>query len=71
MSECRGTGAALVRDVESELRAAALRIVCVQTARWNADGMRFYEAIGYTKRVTMPAYFGAKNDALWFDKRLS
>lgn len=68
----RGIGADLAGAVESALRAARLRRVCVQTAAWNADGVRFYERMGYRRRAGLPGYFG-DDEALtmvWLDKAL-
>lgn len=66
----RGIGAALVLATEERLSAARLRRVCVQTAEWNADGIRFYERLGYRRAASLPGYFG-DDPALtmvWMDK---
>jgi len=67
---CRGLGTALVRDVERELGALGARMVCVQTASWNVDGVRFYERLGYVVRTHMPGYFDDEHELIWLDRRL-
>ncbi len=65
----RGLGAELVRAVEREVAAVGARIVCVTTASWNLDAIRFYERVGFTVRARMPEYFGDRNDLVWLDHR--
>jgi ribosomal protein S18 acetylase RimI-like enzyme len=69
-ARCQGIGSLLVAAVESELREAGVRLVCVQTASWNTRGIRFYERLGYVKRAVLPEYFGEGNDLVWLDRNL-
>lgn len=67
----------LARDV-SELEIRALdptrelgaRVVCVQTALWNYDAVRFYARVGYRTRGVFAEYLGTGNDLVWLDKAL-
>jgi len=66
----RGLGTALVRDVEGALGTFRARRVCVQTAAWNLDAVRFYERLGYEVRARMPGYFDDEHELIWLDRRL-
>jgi ribosomal protein S18 acetylase RimI-like enzyme len=67
---CQGIGSLLVSAVESELREAGIRVVCVQTASWNTRGIKFYERLGYVQRAVFPEYLGQGNDLVWLDRNL-
>jgi ribosomal protein S18 acetylase RimI-like enzyme len=69
-SRSRGVGQQLVSAVETELRESGTRLVCVQTASWNRDGIRFYERLGYTLRAEFSRYFGPDVDLVWLDRSL-
>jgi len=45
----RGIGRALVDAVEAQLAALGIGIVTCLIEEWNADSMRFFEAIGYVE----------------------
>ena len=45
----RGIGRALVDAVEAQLEACGIGIVTCLIEEWNADSMRFFEAIGYVE----------------------
>jgi ribosomal protein S18 acetylase RimI-like enzyme len=68
----KGVGAALVRATEERLSAAQVRRVCVQTAKWNTAGIRFYEHLGFSATASMPGYFGDEEELtmVWLDKAL-
>lgn len=66
----QGVGRQLITAVVDALRDAGTRIVTVQTASWNKDGIRFYEREGFVVRAQLPEYFGAGNDMVWLDQRL-
>jgi ribosomal protein S18 acetylase RimI-like enzyme len=66
----QGIGRQLVTAVEAVLREVGIRHVCVQTASWNSDGIRFYEGLGYARLALLPEYFGAGNDAVWLSRQL-
>ncbi len=66
----RGIGSEIVRAVVQGLATLGARMVCVTTASWNLDGIRFYERAGFTVRARMPEYFGDRNDLVWLDRRL-
>ncbi|MCK4903528.1 MAG: GNAT family N-acetyltransferase [Candidatus Marinimicrobia bacterium] len=63
-------GTKLIKITEDELRNAGIRIITVQTATWNEDGIRFYKKLGYNECGVFPAYFGKNNNLIWFDKYL-
>ena len=67
----RGVGGQLVAGVEAVLHGSGIRQVCVQTASWNDDGIRFYERLGYARLAVLPEYFGEGNDAVWLNRSLS
>ncbi len=67
----KGTGAALVAQVEEAARAAGMRRICVQTIAWNVDGIRFYERLGYQARARLPGYFNDQHDMVWLDRALA
>jgi ribosomal protein S18 acetylase RimI-like enzyme len=66
----RGVGGRLVTAVEAGLRDLGIRHVCVQTASWNTDAIRFYEGLGYARLALLPDYLGEGNDAVWLSRRL-
>ena len=66
----RGAGRLLCTVVETSARDQGGRFLAVQTARWNAEAIRFYEYIGFTQRGVFPDYMGVDNDLVWLDKRL-
>ncbi|MCK4632033.1 MAG: GNAT family N-acetyltransferase [candidate division Zixibacteria bacterium] len=47
------------------------RILCVQTATWNNDAIRFYRRHGFAERGVFPDYIGDGNDMIWLDKKLA
>ena len=66
----QGVGGQLHDALESKLKEANVRIATVQTASWNAAGIRFYERLGYQLRFTLPGYYGENNDMVWLDRSL-
>jgi len=66
----QGVGQHLVQAVESDLKEMNARIISVQTATWNDEGIRFYETLGYQQRAVFDAYFGEGNDLVWLDRVL-
>lgn len=67
----RGVGRQLVTAIEAELCKFGIRHVCVQTASWNDDAIRFYERLGYVRLAVFPEYLGKGNDAVWLNRSLS
>ncbi|MDJ0973159.1 MAG: GNAT family N-acetyltransferase [Planctomycetota bacterium] len=67
----QGLGRLLCDAIEAAARDRGARFLTVQTARWNADAIRFYERVGFTQRGVFPDYMGDDNDLVWLDKRLS
>jgi ribosomal protein S18 acetylase RimI-like enzyme len=63
----QGIGKRLTGFVIDEARRRACRILTVQTAQWNADAIRFYQAAGFTERIVFPDYIGDGNDMVWLD----
>ncbi|NQV16366.1 GNAT family N-acetyltransferase [bacterium] len=66
----KGIGRQLIAAVEATLQDNDIRFVCVQTATWNLDGIRFYERLGYSRLTVLPDYFGDGNDAVWLSRSL-
>jgi len=66
----KGVGRQLIAAVEGMLRESDIRFVCVQTAAWNIDGIRFYERLEYSRLAMLPDYFGDGNDAIWLSRSL-
>ena len=63
-------GAWLVSEVENGLRAAGIRLICVQTISWNVEAIRFYERLGYEVRARLPRYFDDSHEMCWLDRVL-
>lgn len=66
----QGIGAQLIRHVIQKATQKQHRILAVQTALWNYDGMQFYKSNGFVVRAILPGYFGPNNDMIWMDKDL-
>ena len=68
----RGIGTALLREVEQRLTTHDARLVVVETS--SRDEYRptraFYEARGYTRVATIPAYYAAGDDLVIYTKDL-
>jgi len=63
-------GTRLVSRVEDDLRAAGMRLICVQTIAWNVEAIRFYERLGYVVRARLPRYFDDHHEMVWLDRTL-
>ena len=68
-----GVGTQLLRDVESRLTAHGARLVIVETSsrRDYAATRAFYEARGYTRTATIPAYYAPGDDLVIYAKDLT
>ena len=72
-SQRRGTGSELLGEVERRLAADGRRLVVVETSS-RADYQptrRFYEARGYTRVATVPAYYAPGDDLVIYTKDLN
>ncbi|HET8713290.1 MAG TPA: GNAT family N-acetyltransferase [Gemmatimonadales bacterium] len=69
----RGIGTQLLVDVEGRLRTQDARLVVVETSsRPDYTPTRaFYEARGYTRTATIPAYYAPGDDLVIFTKELN
>ena len=68
-----GVGTQLLRDVESRLTAHGARLVIVETSSRGdyAATRAFYEARGYTRTATIPAYYAPGDDLVIYAKDLT
>ena len=68
----RGIGTQLLADVERRLTAHDARLIVVETSsRADYVGTRaFYEARGYTRAATIPAYYAPGDDLVIYTKDL-
>jgi ribosomal protein S18 acetylase RimI-like enzyme len=68
-----GIGSQLLREVERRLRADGRRLVVVETSsrRDYAPTRGFYEARGYTRVATIPAYYAPGDDLVIYTKDLN
>ena len=72
-SQGRGTGSELLSEVERLLTADGRRLVVVETSS-RADytpTRRFYEARGYRRTATIPAYYAPGDDLVIYTKDLN
>jgi ribosomal protein S18 acetylase RimI-like enzyme len=69
----RGIGTQLLADVEQRLTTHAARLIVVETSsRADYVGTRaFYEARGYTRAATIPAYYAPGDDLVVYTKDLN
>jgi ribosomal protein S18 acetylase RimI-like enzyme len=68
-----GIGSQLLREVERVLTADGRRLVVVETSS-RADytpTRKFYEARGYTRAATIPAYYAPGDDLVIYTKELT
>ena len=67
-----GIGTTLLREVEGRLTADGRRLVVVETSsRVDYEPTRgFYEARGYTRTATIPAYYAPNDDLVIYTKDL-
>lgn len=69
----QGTGTALMRHIEDELRAHGARILIVETSGTAAFARTrgFYDMLGYHREAKIRDYYGAGDDKIIFRKALS
>lgn len=67
-----GIGTQLLAEVESRLAAEGARLIVVETSSRPdyAPTRGFYEARGYTRRATIPAYYAPGDDLVIYTKDL-
>jgi ribosomal protein S18 acetylase RimI-like enzyme len=70
--QSRGVGTQLLNEVESRLTAHGARLTIVETSsRDDYQATRgFYEARGYKKTATIPAYYAPGDDLVIYTKEL-
>ena len=68
-----GTGTALMRHIEDELRGEGVRVLLVETSGTQAfERTRgFYDMLGYTREARIRDYYMAGDDKIIFRKALS
>ena len=68
-----GVGTQLVTEVERRLAAAGARLIVVETSSRAdyAPTRGFYEARGYGKAATIPAYYAPRDDLVIYTKDLT
>lgn len=69
----RGVGTTLLADVEQRLTTHDARLVVVETSSRGDYGptRKFYEARGYTRTATIPAYYAPGDDLVIYAKDLT
>ena len=70
--QSRGIGTQLIAEAESRLAAHGARLIVVETSsrRDYEPTRKFYEARGYKKTATIPAYYAPDDDLVIYTKEL-